>query len=181
MAQSIDHELTIDDLVAYNLYFIKNVPAQRRVRLLAKYVMPASLAVLCLAGMLYSRRRNGEVNELLWFCAAVVVVYTAYVWLWYDAISRRRLRAMYAAGRNTGLIGPMTVQLRPDSLWRQTSVSEGWVKWKAVTDIQSDGEYLFISLGVGSAYIIPRRAFADQTAFDSFAGEARRLWQANSA
>lgn len=177
-AQCVDYDLRIDDLVAYSLHWMRGDRASRQIRLMTRIVLPLALASLGIAGIYFSTQAGEHVDDFWWVYLAFLVVYTLYSLLLYDSVSKRRLKAMYATGRNSALLGATRMELRSDALWRRTALTEGWVKWAGVEAIENTSDHLFIVIGVGAAYMVPRRAFIDQAAFEAFTVEARKLWQA---
>ena len=89
----VDYDLRIDDLVAYNLHWMRSHHATRQIRLMTRIVLPLALAVLGLAGIYFSTHAGEHVDDFWWFYLAFIVVYTLYAWLLYDAVSKRRLKA----------------------------------------------------------------------------------------
>ncbi len=150
----------------------------RRQRMLSSVFMPAALLAIGIAWMVLSYGKGPIVN--LWpfgIYFAAVIAYTLYVWLWYEAVSRRRLIAMLSTGRNRALFGPTRIELRDDVLWRSSPMSEGWVRWAGIESVEYDADHAYIAIGSSAAYVVPRHAFADQASYDRFVGRAAELWR----
>lgn len=171
---AVAYDYGVDDYVAYSLHFMRTNPTYRRQRFLSRVAMPIALTAIGLP--MISVAGIAGYATLIYFL--MVAAYTAYVWLWYYQVSRRNLAAMVSAGRNRALFGHTKIELRPDALWRSSPMSEGWVRWQGIESVERNTEYVFIAIGVSAAYVIPRRAFANDAAFDAFTTRATELWRA---
>ncbi len=174
---AVEYDYGVDDYVAYSLHFMRTNPRYRRQRFLSRVAMPIALTAIGLL-MLYVSNAESYV-PLVYFL--MVAAYTAYVWLWYYQVSKRNLAAMVSAGRNRALFGRTRIELRPDSLWRSSPMSEGWVRWQGIESVERTADHVFIAIGVSAAYVVPRRAFADGAAFEAFIARATELWRAAQA
>lgn len=171
---AVEYEYGVDDYVAYSLHFMRTNPKYRRQRLLSRVVLPVALTVIGILMLLFSQR----VSSIALVYFLMVAAYTAYVWLWYYQVSKRNLVAMVSAGRNRAMFGHTRIELRPDALWRSSPMSEGWVQWQGIESVERTVEHVFIAIGVSAAYVVPRRAFVNDTAFEAFIARATELWRA---
>jgi hypothetical protein len=77
-------------------------------------------------------------------------------------------------------LGPTRIELRPDGVAAASPIGATIFDWKAISEIVATNDYLFLHLDSLSALMVPRRAFADDAAFDRFA-DAARLYQRNAS
>ena len=175
---AVDYDFTNEESVAYTLHLMRTRRIYRRQRILTCFLLPTALALLGIAwtSFTYNYLRPPSIWPSV-FYFAFVVVYTLYVWLWYEATSRRRLTKMFAQGRNRALLGPLRLELRNDVIWRSSEMSEGWVRWEGVESVETDRDHAYIAVSSNSAFVVPRRAFADAAAFDAFVARATELWR----
>lgn len=76
-------------------------------------------------------------------------------------------------------LGLTKIELRPDGVAAASPIGATIFDWKAISEIVATSEYLFLHLDSLSALMVPRRAFADDVAFERFI-EAARLYHRNA-
>ncbi len=81
---------------------------------------------------------------------------------------------MIREGRNRILFGKQRVTLSPDGITKSGELDETRIAWPAVERVIKDREHVFIYTSALTAFIVPRRAFADLVGFDEFAMKAVR-------
>jgi hypothetical protein len=175
---AVEHDYSVDDAVAYSLHLMRTRAPYRRQRFLVRIAAPVVLVIIGIFWISINQSRYPHAE--LWpfaFYFAFVVVYTLYVWLWYWQASKRRLIAIFSQGRNRMLFGKTRIELRRDVIWRAQAMSEGWVRWAAVENVERDADYAYITVGTATAYVVPRQAFGDEASFDRFVARAAELWQ----
>jgi hypothetical protein len=72
-------------------------------------------------------------------------------------------------------LGPTKIELRPDGVAAASPIGATIFDWKAISAIVATSDYVFLHLDSLSALIVPRRAFADDAAFDRFVEAARQF------
>jgi hypothetical protein len=69
---------------------------------------------------------------------------------------------------------PQTVTVGNDALCQRIKNTDSKIGWADIYAIEKDTERIYIFIDSGVAFIIPRRAFADDTAFNEYYLEAHR-------
>jgi hypothetical protein len=125
---------------------------------------PSALIPACAQGLTYAAWPLGL------FAAVYAVIYP---WRYRTHVGKL-MKKLLAEGENKGLIGPRRLSITPESLNGATAFGESVTKWTAVEKIVVVEEYAYIHTGAMSAFIIPKRAFADDRAFQTFVETAER-------
>ncbi len=175
---AIDYDYGAEDYAAYSIHLMRTRSVYRRQRFLSRIAMPIAFTTLGIVWIVIAR--HNDPGTELWpfsFYFAAIALYTLYVWLWYQAISKRRLVKILSMGRNRALFGPTRIELRDDVFWRTSPMSEGWVRWAGIESVEHDADHAYIAIGSSAAYVVPRRAFADQAGYECFIARATALWR----
>lgn len=94
------------------------------------------------------------------------------------AEAKRFARRVLAAPTGRCLLGPRSVEVRPDALAVKSRYSETTLRWEAVGAVLRDDEYVYISIPGPAMYAIPRTAFPSDTKFEQFAAAAEAAHRA---
>lgn len=93
--------------------------------------------------------------------------------------SNRRIRAWFwlrLARRNPHFV-PHSFTITPSALQVSSPKSRSELQWSAFPDLKRVGDRLFVFMTKRQAFVIPRRAFASDSEFESFAAAARQCWE----
>ncbi|MBI2934416.1 MAG: YcxB family protein [Chloroflexi bacterium] len=167
----VDFELTSGDIVALNLHLYDNLPKLRRRRQLLRFVAPAFW--LAIMGTFFALRRT-PVTEHLWnilplllFGILWLVFYPAFArWNFKKAISR-----MYP---QDAPVRKLRMAIVPDGISVTSPGGHRLTPWKEIQQVEVMEDYVYILTDSRAAHVVPRRAFPDQPAFDSFAKNVRQ-------
>jgi hypothetical protein len=85
--------------------------------------------------------------------------------------ARRRFRD----GSFAAFTMPQTIEISTAGVRVAGGAGEGLTPWSSIVALASSEDAAYVFLNSLSAYIVPRRAFADATAFDAFLSRAREL------
>ncbi|MDP1588992.1 MAG: YcxB family protein, partial [Prosthecobacter sp.] len=91
------------------------------------------------------------------------------------------LNAVTMVRHSSGVIGPHEMRLSPEGLRDTTPLTDSLTRWPGVFRITRRGDYLTIWTSPFMAHIVPKRAFADQDAFEAFERQARAFWAGEQA
>lgn len=178
MAAKVWHEVTEDDVLAFNRLFFHEFPPVRRTLLVQRIgltLLGSLLMLFAVAATIGSwpLAFAGAVIEavMVWFLATRR---TEQAWL-------NQTRAVLRAGRNLATLG-----------WRWLTVDEQGVRiagdfvdtsvpWPAIERVLKRPEAVYFFISANQAYIVPRRAFETDPAFEEFFAEAERLCRASRA
>ena len=76
-----------------------------------------------------------------------------------------------------GLHGPIQFALTHEGLRFRSRQMEGVAFWQSIKSVKNKGGRLYLFISARVAFIIPRRAFDSEAAFDAFVAEAQERWQ----
>jgi hypothetical protein len=165
---SVRFALSEADLVAFNEYVNKTVPAFRNSMRKAQAIV--AVAVLC--GGLWVTRDSalGRPLRLGLVAIGVAAAWFAFPWLIRRTALRRSVRKMQEA--RAPLLGrATTVWLDDDGIHRADEVSASVTAWAAVDRVEETPGQVFVFIGPAEAFVIPRSAGPQ---VDAFAAEVRR-------
>ncbi|KZR58940.1 YcxB family protein [Pseudobacillus badius] len=175
----LSYELTKEDYLAFNLYYIKNSAAITKSLFAQRFFPPIAFLVLPFIF-------TGITGEFL-VGLSVVFMLTAVAWMmfypryFYWHVKNGVNKALNE-GKNENLIGEHTFTLHEDGFIEKNKVEERKVSWSGIEKVAENEEYYFLFFSSMSAYILPKRAFADEEAKRQFrqladrAVSSDRLW-----
>ena len=85
---------------------------------------------------------------------------------------------MHSKGVNAD-IGKHKFDISPEGIHEFTELGDSATNWKAVENIVKTNEYVYIHIRPSSAAIIPKRVFSNESAFDQFAQDIKRIFEAS--
>ena len=106
----------------------------------------------------------------LWSFFPLVLLLLLFRRFWVAHVANR----MLGEGKNQGLFGVKRVRISPESFqeageWQTTATD-----WQAVERIETSPQAAYVYVNAVSAFIIPRRCFAEEAAFHEFVRLARQ-------
>lgn len=146
--ERIVFDVSVEDLVAFNLYFLRKEGRRRH------QVLAAGLLLL-FAAALYAYWCNGYL--LVNFLGGLAVLSLASVL--FVALSRRRVAAFVrrnAREDKGSRVGRHTMEVRDGRLWERTAVDETSISLSALYGIETTPEHLFVMRGPAYAWVVPR-------------------------
>jgi hypothetical protein len=167
----VEFEVTAEDIQAFRRY-------HRRRAFKAPMYLILMIVLLALLGtvglILYQLAKEKDwVGFLLISCFGLGLFHGGLsTFLVFYYFARRQL-----AERNRRALGPHRVLLDPEGIRHVTRDEEGLLRWTGVREVCSNKDYLFLYLNATVAFIIPRRAYPDDTAFLTVSDNARRWHQ----
>lgn len=180
MDETVHYEVTADDFIALNLYHARHSQAVRK-KLMGIRIM-ASGFMLGLPLLVYRAASPSTVLPWQVYVMAVFsagVFFTLYPWLAVFDMYRRTQKFL-ATGRHAKMLGRQTLHMGPDGLVVSSQTAQATTPWAEVEQIVVTGGHIFIYIGNSRAYVVPRRAFADQSAGQAFIQLAKQYYQATN-
>lgn len=168
----VEYEVSLSDVVAFNLFHHQHSPTSRRARLFVQFGTPViCLLISFVLDFLYTGRiLTSSLLPLIIF--SLIWIPSASVLYWFSI--KRQSKRMYSEGKNKGTIGKLRLSLTPEAVIEANDFKETKTGWKAVEKIVSTDKYVFIYTGAVMAHIIPRRAFSAESEFKEFLETARQ-------
>ena len=174
-----EFDLGIDDIKAFFADALPRSPVARRQTISVMIVC----AVGAIAGGLLLCYFTGEGFPpsgvwLFWIGLAVVLsIYFTPGTLFNQQM--KRVVRLYQSEEHRKHLGPTKIELRAYGVASASPMGASIIDWKAITEIVSTPDYVFLHLDSLTAMIIPRRGFPDDASFDRFI-DAARLYQRNA-
>jgi hypothetical protein len=169
---SIEYDVAIPDLVAFNEFHCRRTPAMRRRFRMMQFAAPALWLALAAA----SRVVGKDSFYRLWLPTGLLLC--AVVWpLWFSWNYRRSLRKCVAKfiGGGQGMVGRHRLALEEDALVERTEGSETRTRWSALGEVCEDAQYVYVYISALAAHVIPRAAFGSDALRTQFVAELERL------
>jgi Ca2+/Na+ antiporter len=152
----IKYTVDISDIVAFNQFHLDTSPLVRKQRikmLIFVAVVYASIAFFMATG-----------KHSIYNMSVFVIVYACFLF-WYlrfgRKVSLKRIKQIYASGKNTGTFGEHELELLPDGIREVTSVNEHITKFSGIEKVEATETHVFVFLGSLSAYVIPKSKISE--------------------
>jgi hypothetical protein len=164
-------ELTIDDAIAWNNYYLENSPQWKTNWKLIRFVFMPVMIICFLAGIIYlyiSISRGLFLSSLIASAIGIIIGGGGFLYYYfYPAILHRRIRksAHKAYSYRNTFVGTHQYTVSPEGV---RDNDEAIVKWTAVEDIVQTDKHVFILVHPKKAVIIPKKAFHDEAATNRF-------------
>jgi len=158
----IRYEVSLEDLIAFNLFHIRTSPTVGRARRWGLWGPPLLVMGAALAAALGGRRPEWMLGGVV-FGALYMLVYP----LGYRRRMERTIRSLVNEGRNDSVLCEHVLEITPDGLVDRTPVSETKAAWSIIERIEKTDTHTFVYTQAQGAHIIPRAALkdGDQEAF----------------
>lgn len=153
----LDYELTIEDIVNFNLYHFRNSKTFKNKRILFRWIIP--IWVILVHVYLNFDQSNGTIllyNIPIFLFGALWYFFYNRLYFWRVGVN---LNKMLREGRNNGMIGKQKITLTDDSLNVETEFHSSRFKLGSINQIVETTEYIFLYLTSMSALVIPQPAF----------------------
>jgi hypothetical protein len=176
----IEYIVNVEDIVTYNLHDYISSPATKK-QLENSIVFYASLALFFLViGLVLVK--NSIAAFVLLGCLSLVFILLAIVAKSSSLKNlQKRIRELYS-NTNSDYIGKHFLSITPEYIKDISESGESFRYWSYIDSIVSLDQYIFIKIKPGlSAFIVPKRAFPDDSSFQLFTEEANKYLKASSA
>ncbi|WP_153731444.1 YcxB family protein [Sporosarcina obsidiansis] len=161
----IQYELTEEDVVAFNLYHVKNSKVGKNSLQWQRFVSPLIFLLFAYFLSVFTDMARGPLFATFALTAVVwVILYPKY---FYFHITRQ-VRKMLKEGKNDGLVGEHFMKMNKTGMTDTTSTGETNVQWTGVQRIIEDADYFYIYTSTVSAYILPKRDVYSEEAVKAY-------------
>ena len=170
----IEYEISVDDILALNLYHHQQSPSARRTRMLLQYGPPVILVIIFLIQA--SLTGGSPVSALPWlFFAGIWVIFVPFS---LRRSMRKKVAKLILESQDNRVTGKHKLSLTPDAVTDKTGSGKTKTKWRDVRKLVATNQYLYIYISDTLAHIVPRRAFASEAEFREFVDSAMRYYKA---
>jgi hypothetical protein len=174
------YELTVDDLVAFNLSHFRRSPTMRRIYLtillLAWISVPAGIAIFLVQS--YRAEASPLAADLVPFLITWAVLHSVvFAFLVYRGYRRGAstffataglARRLIREGDLSSLVGRYKLTISPTSIVEISPRAESTIQMAAVQRIVVADQHAFVYVSPIQAFVIPRRAFPQSVDFEHF-------------
>jgi hypothetical protein len=178
--QTVEYELTIDDVLAFHSHHTRSsstIRRQQRLTVLLLLSCTVVFLMLVTIRLLFdptSRPVLHILSELWWGWALIATATAAYFYQRRDKWRRRVWQRMIGEGENRNLIGRRKLSIGPEELREAWMFGETMLRWPAIERIVLAGEYAYLYVSATSALTVPKRAFPSDESFKRFVTTAQR-------
>ena len=165
---TVTFDLTIQDVVAFNIYHLHHSPALRRQIFLTRIVVAVLVAVLSIAWvyLLDNDALQSPITYVLSLIGAMVM-YMIYPRLATSSVKKRTVKLLQE-GKNTAMLGQQQVILTNDALVCRSGAGDFSLRWPTVEKLAITEDHAFIYYGAISAIIVPKRASDQASTYTQF-------------
>ena len=138
---NIKYKVDMEDLVAFNQYFVATSPFLRRHRLIVIAVI--SSIYIILEGVSTSQRLNHSIVVMVWYRSSFGVLY-------YRAslkVSPKHIARLYSSEKNNGIFCEHELAILPEGIDEKTDVNEQLSAFSEIERIEITDIHVFIFIG----------------------------------
>lgn len=147
----IKYKVDISDIVAFNQFHLDTSPLVRKQRI--KMLIFAAFVYGSVALLMGSGKHS------IYNMSVFVIVYACFLF-WYlrfgRKVSLKRIKQIYASGKNTGTFGEHELELLPNGIREVTSANEHITKFEGIERVEATETHVFVFFSSLSAYVIPK-------------------------
>jgi hypothetical protein len=162
------YELTADDLAAFAQMHQARSPTARRQRMGCLALGFLALAALPLLILLTTEDPLLETARDIWPLLLGPILFILTVPPYIKWRMRHLSKRLLSEGRSTGFYGNCTMSINEDGIRESKESGESTRRWSAVESLIITADHLFVYTSGVEAFVVPRRAFGSETAFDQF-------------
>ena len=172
LVERIDFDLEPEDLLSFINYHYVDSPGVRRQRYLLAAMGFGILASLPLMIMLGWHKSIDEMRQNLWPLLLGPVGFLICYPLFYRWSIRRNCQRIMYEGDRRGYFGPRSLSLETYGVRESTIRGETIRSWASVCGLVTVRQHALIYTSPTEAFVVPKRAFKDDDAFDAFMKQA---------
>lgn len=171
---TIEYDLTIEDMAALTQYHSERSPRENRRRRLVQGLLLVVFILLLFSAVDSIRKQGADlsagwiaVSSVPLICPTIllVLVFSGGVRRW---STNRSVHKAFPNVEPGGKVAAQRLTVSADEIHVRADAGELALEWDEVADISKTDERIFVFGASEQALVVPRRAFADQTAYDAF-------------
>jgi len=171
----ICYQVTLEDLVTFGVYHSNHSPAVQRMMKRYLYGVPLFLLILMIFFLL-SVISSEDFDKKAFIVQTTLGIFFPIVFsvLWlviwpkrFEKSLARQYRKIYAEGSASGSVGPVELELTENAFVAINTTAETRLRYDAIEQIVTNGNYTYIFRNAFTAYVIPHEGITsgDLTAF----------------
>ncbi|WP_381482139.1 YcxB family protein [Sporosarcina contaminans] len=150
----IRYELTEEDVVAFNVYHVKNSNIGRNSLRWQRLASPLIFLLFAYLLSIFTEIPAAPLLSTFTITAVIWVLFYPKYFYWHIT---RQVRKMLKEGKNEGLIGEHVLKMQKKGITDSTQNGETIVNWEAIKSFKEDIGHFYLYNSAISAYIIPKR------------------------
>lgn len=160
-------DLNEDDYVEFNLYHADNSPKFKRNLFIQRFLVSAIFLLVPIFMKLFFGR---PFSTTLPMFGIIWLIWVIFFNKGFKRTLKSRILKNIRAAEEKGqtITGEYTLQETSDGLILKNKSGEVKIKWKAIGILGEDEERLYLYISTEMAYIVPKRAFADEAELAEF-------------
>lgn len=170
---SIEFEISMDDILEFNLYHHQHSPNSRRAYLVLRFVISILMLLISLSFLIQTFVDESSMAYFLFWLILAILWIVLFPRLYQRSI-KKEIAKMYNEGKNKGIICKHKLSLTPDMIINTTDFGESKTRWSSIEKIVSTDNHIFIYASAVMAFIVPRRAFSDELKYKEFIRTAKQ-------
>lgn len=151
----ITYELKEEDYVAFNLYHIEHSPSQKRILMMARYLLPFAGALV----IYFFGTRVFNQPELYW--VIISLLFMVGWWVYYPTMHEKSIRKqtlkLLNEGDNSSFFGEKKMVIEQDSIYIVDEHSSETISRQNVKEIKVYEDQIILYLSAVQGLIIPKR------------------------
>jgi hypothetical protein len=175
----ITYEIDVNNVTDFNIYTLDHLPYGKKIITNARlsYILVAALSLIIGLILFFS---DEWFSVYFFIMSLAIIAGMFFIKSQYKNNLVKRVKKLYGSniGKNS-YIGKHSLSITPETIKDIHESSESTVRWDIIYGIGTTNDNIFIVLNPStSAFIVPRKAFADEASFTLFAETAKQYHQA---
>lgn len=150
----LTYELTMDDLIHYNMYHTLHSESTKRVLRKNRILFPILFTLIGLSTAYLTK----DIVIGICFIAGGLFLAIFYKKLYINLV-KKSITASFASGNNDIMLGSRTMRIEKDAVYYNSELSESKYKGKFINQILSDEKYVYVYLSAITSFIVPKNLF----------------------
>jgi len=170
----IDCDINIEDMVEFNVYILSHQPPYKKQLKSTRIVLIICAVLFALLGIIMVLLGNIPTLIAMFAAALFLIIYYWFQFSHNGIRSRIRKTVIkqYSQTPNEEICRHR-LSISKEGLHESTDFANTFTDWSAFDSIIQTDNYLYFFLRPGKGYLVPKRAFTDDTAFNLFVNKAR--------
>ncbi|MCG8403591.1 MAG: YcxB family protein [Phycisphaerales bacterium] len=169
---NIEYELLMEDVIALNDHCAKASQTIRKGNRANLFWIIVLVLFAILLPVIMTLMNSGERLLPWWIWLVLLVILWTYSFVKMRRNKNKFLENLYDEVQCDSLLGHRTVEISPVDISEISKYRRTIIQWPAVHRVASTSNHLFAYLTPASAFVVPKRAFEDESLFRHFADTA---------
>lgn len=169
---NIEYELTLDDILDFNMYHFYNSKKIKKTRNKQRYLGGTIFLILPLIMKQVTSIPITEIYPSFIICSLLWIIFYP---IYFKNSIKKNVHKMLAKGSNEGIIGEHTFSITDEGIVDKNEFKESKISTKGIKKICQTEKNILIYIGKLNAFIIPFRAFDNENNKEKFLDKLHNL------